>query len=63
MRLNSQPPLLRAADWSGTPTGIAVITILSIIGFLLLVALLAGSVVLIWFANKGFKEYRSVSRA
>ena len=39
------------------------ITILSISGYLLLVALLGGLAILIWFASNGFKQYRNSSRA
>ena len=53
------PPVLRAADWSGTAAGIAVITILSVIGFLLLLALLAGLAILVWCAIKGSRKGRS----
>ena len=51
--------MLRAADWSGTGAGIAVITILSVIGFLLLLALVVGLAIIVWCAIKGCRKGRS----
>jgi predicted lipid-binding transport protein (Tim44 family) len=53
------PHVLRAVDWSGTAAGIAVITILSVIGFLLLLALLVGLAILAWCAFKGCRKGRN----